>query len=114
VILTIASSDRPSHAVHGMQKSQTSRGFQCTFGDLAAEQQCRLCTTAGGTAWLVLAAFLPLAALLTLGYGVILLALLQTLQVIDLPALNVSAGFAGLPSTSCWGSGSCWVGRSGS
>ena len=27
-----------------------------------------------GTAWLVLAAFLPLAALLTLGYGVILLA----------------------------------------
>jgi hypothetical protein len=82
-----------------MQKSQTSRGFQCTFGDLAAEQQCRLCTTAGGTAWLVSAAFLPLAALLTLGYGVILLALLQTLQVIDLPALNVSASFAGLPST---------------
>ena len=86
-----------------MQKSQTSPGFQCTFGDLAAEQQCGLCTTAGGTAWLVLAAFLPLAALLTLGYGVILLALLQTLQVIDLPALTVSAGFAGLPSTQLLG-----------
>jgi hypothetical protein len=112
----------------------------------------QLASLYGKTAWLVLAAFLPLVALLTLGYGVILLAgaigglisrlqqlvyakglptaygsswvplylapllgalaawagltllaLLQTLQVIDLPALNVSAGFAGLPSTQLLG-----------
>jgi hypothetical protein len=112
----------------------------------------QLASLYGKAAWLVLAAFLPLAALLTLGYGVILLAgaigglisrlqqlvyakglptaygsswvplylapllgalaawagltllaLLQTLQVIDLPALNVSAGYAGLPSTQLLG-----------
>ncbi len=112
----------------------------------------QLASLYGKTAWLVLAAFLPLAALVTLGYGVILLAgaigglisrlqqlvyakglptaygsswvplylapllgalaawagltllaLLQTLQVIDLRALNLSAGFAGLPASQLLG-----------
>ncbi len=112
----------------------------------------QLASLYGKTAWLVLAAFLPLAALITLGYGVVLLAgaigglisrlqqlvyakglptaygsswvplylapllgalaawagltllaLLQALQVVDLRALNLSAGFAGLPTTQLLG-----------
>lgn len=107
----------------------------------------QLASLYGKTAWLILAALLPLAALVALGYGVILLAgaigglisrlqrlvyakglptsygsswvplylapllgalaawggltllaLLQTLQVIDLRSLNLLAGFAGLPA----------------
>lgn len=108
----------------------------------------QLASLYGKTAWLIMAAFLPLAALVALGYGVVLLAgaigglisrlqqlvyakglptaygsswvplylapllgalaawagltllaLLQTLQVIDLRALNLEAGFAGLPTS---------------
>jgi hypothetical protein len=112
----------------------------------------QLASLYGKTAWLIMAAFLPLAALVALGYGVVLLAgsigglisrlqqlvyakglptaygsswvplylapllgalaawagltllaLLQTLQVIDLRSLNLEAGFAGLPTSQLLG-----------
>src|SRR4030095_10295105 len=58
--------------------------------------------TAYGSSWVPLY-LAPLLGALAAWAGLPLLALLQTLQVIDLRALNLSAGFAGLPATQLLG-----------
>jgi hypothetical protein len=58
--------------------------------------------TAYGSSWVPLY-LAPLLGALAAWAGLTLLALLQALQVVDLRALNLSAGYAGLPTTQLLG-----------